>query len=191
MSHCTSHNIPSNITLDKALLYLRQKGVTIRRGDLVTFDGGYRNDGVMVFDGIKIIDLYYEIDDYGSLPPEFRVIEDGTPIDYWVPSETQPGIDHNTIVWFNHLLVQDQCLTNIEYVLYQNGWYVIFTTFVYRNITYRIVYNCSQKIDSTRHLNEFNSFRDLLLQKNLIVFTASSEFCPSNTDNRTLFVSID
>ena len=122
--HCFSHHIPPTIVtptedaiisadeLSIALKYLKSKNSDLRKGDLVIFDSttGYRNDGVAIFNGEKILDLYADVDDYGSLPPEFHVIEDQVPINYWTylgDNDTTRGITHNNIVWFNHLLVQD------------------------------------------------------------------------------------
>jgi hypothetical protein len=71
----------------------------VKRGDLICFtkDGvkerGYRNEGVYIWDGSKICNLYTEIDDYGSIPPEFKVGKEFPP-DYWIKK-----IAHNDIVW--------------------------------------------------------------------------------------------
>ena len=68
------------------------------RGDVINFDGNYRNDNKMIFDGTKLLQLYTDIDDYGSVPPEF-VCGD-------LPNEFNIGdfeklIDHNFINWLS------------------------------------------------------------------------------------------
>lgn len=50
------------------------------------------------------------------------------PINYWIDH-----IDHNTIVWFDHCLVQDECIANIKYAIY--------TTFTFNDTVYRIFYD--------------------------------------------------
>jgi hypothetical protein len=73
----------------------------VKRGDLICFtkDGiknrGYRNDGVYIWDGSKMCNLYTKIDDYGSIPPEFKVGKEFPP-DYWIYK-----IAHNDIVWLD------------------------------------------------------------------------------------------
>lgn len=68
------------------------------RGDVMNFNGHYRNENKMIFDGTKLIQLYTKIDDYGSVPPEF-VCGD-------LPEEFNIGdfeklIDHNFINWLS------------------------------------------------------------------------------------------
>jgi len=68
------------------------------RGDVMNFNGHYRNENKMIFDGTKLLQLYTKIDDYGSVPPEF-VCGD-------LPGEFNIGdfeklIDHNFINWLS------------------------------------------------------------------------------------------
>ena len=152
--HCQTHTIPKGAVkieedfcptekeLGKALTYMRSKNITPNFGDLVEFKeySGYRNDGIMIFDGEKIIDLDSEIDDYGALPQNFRVLTknaDGTrfPLFYWHDyfrnysndagdaddaddagdDDSWRGIDHNVIVWFDHRPYLDEIVENITY----------------------------------------------------------------------------
>eukprot|EP01033_Poteriospumella_lacustris_P003423 gene3423-2532_t len=55
-----------------------------RRGDLLenVASAGYRSTGIRVFDGKRIIDLDYDVDDYGQLPPDFVVYGEFNP-HYW------------------------------------------------------------------------------------------------------------
>lgn len=163
--HCLSHHIPAsivspddiNISQDEyelALNYLRSGDFDIRKGDLVVFDtiSGYRNDGVSIFNGTDIIDLdCYENNDYGYLPSSFRVIEDGISINYWKPDYKNVnvnGITHNNVVWFDHRLVRDQCLKNLQYGTVNEGVNAIFTTFTYLNSIYRIIFDYTYIISS-------------------------------------------
>ena len=47
----------------------------IKYGDIIHFEqfGDYRNDGKCIFNGEEIIELDYEIDDYGSVPNNFKL----------------------------------------------------------------------------------------------------------------------
>ena len=72
-----------------------EKDNNIQHGDIINFEGGYRNQGKWIWDGVekKLKNLYTEIDDYGSVPPEFKVGKQFKP-NHWVEV-----IDHNTIIW--------------------------------------------------------------------------------------------
>lgn len=137
MTHCTTHIIPegtitlkdevlpSKKELDRTLKYLQSKNIHPQFGDLVMFEeySGYRNDGITIFDGKKIIDLARDPDDYGTLPKKFRVLqknENGSrfPLFYWhnlTENEDWQGITHNTYVWFDHRPYVDELIKNITY----------------------------------------------------------------------------
>ena len=80
----------------------------IKRGDIVHIEefGSYRNDGKLIFDGKKLVNLCYDIDDYGSVPSSFT-IGDEFRSDHWIDV-----IDHNTIVWIDTLKYGSQLLSN-------------------------------------------------------------------------------
>lgn len=66
-----------------------------KRGDIISTEKSgfhYRNDGKLIFDGTEVQYLNYEIDDYGSIPEEFKAIEEFPP-NYW-----QYLIDHNEFI---------------------------------------------------------------------------------------------
>lgn len=92
---------PGDVELDeyfqKAMSYLLETKADLKRGDIVLLESisGYRNDGKCIFNGEILENLYQEIDDYGSVPPEYKVIDE-FPVGYWANS-----IDHNNIVWFD------------------------------------------------------------------------------------------
>lgn len=170
--YCLKHYIPENIVspkfeldhtqdeLDKALKYLRSINADLVKGDLVIFEkyAGYRNYGVTIFDGHNIIDLddgpvnYERMEELGTLPSNFRVIESGIPIRYWHPPSG--GIDNDYIVYFNHSKVLDQCLNNIVASPFYH------TTFVFNNITYRIVYIYPPHFKDTKKI--IKEFKELL-----------------------------
>lgn len=200
--HCCSYHIPANIVnpaddaiLDKeelatALNYLQKEKVDLRKGDLVLFDAkiGYRNDGVAIFNGTDIIDLYAEVDDYGSLPPEFHVIENGVSINYWSDmgdTDTTRGITHNNIVWFNHLLVQDQCLQNLCYDFVEDGKYAILTSFIYQNKPYRIIFDYTDVL-YTRENHIINVDTHEIIQKQYI--QKIIDHCRYSLQNRNMIV---
>lgn len=180
--HAASHFVPGSIAEDHdyvgALEHLRETNTDLRRGDLIRYqeDAGYRNNGVAIFDGEKIVDLYTEIDDYGSLPEEFRVIEENVPIGYWRDvSDEQPGIAHNNIVWFDHRSVRDQALANIQLGKVETGEHLVFTTFIYNDKEYRIIFD-PYGVKDTKYLtkNQVNKFitkaREQLSSDKLIIF---------------------
>jgi hypothetical protein len=68
------------------------------RGDVINFGGSYRNENRMIFDGSKLVPLYTEVDDYGSVPPDFVA---GDAIDEFKIGDFQESIEHNTINWLS------------------------------------------------------------------------------------------
>ena len=60
----------------------------IKEGDLIVFNESgeeedrYRNEGVYIWDGKKLMELDSSIDDYGSIPPQFRIGKK-FPVDHW------------------------------------------------------------------------------------------------------------
>jgi len=72
-------------------------------GDVINFAGSYRNENKMIFDGEKLLELYTEIDDYGSVPPQFKVGKIFKPY-HWLDT-----IDHNAIIF-----LEDDLFETIE-----------------------------------------------------------------------------
>lgn len=189
--------------LDAALKYLRKRNADLRRGDLIVFDvfskatPKNRNNGIAIFDGTKIMLLSYNLDKYGSLPQEFRVIEDKVPLNYWKDvDDTKRGIGHNSIVWFNHIPVRDQCLKNLRYGEIENGIYAIVTTFTYHDQgRHRIIFDYTDIYNGALFTHEIPQFMaDSWLKcfakhfekDDLIVFT--TECSGYQSDERTLFI---
>lgn len=97
----------------------------LKYGDLILSkpDIGYRNQGVNIFDGVNIVALETEPDDYGCLPKKFTVLQpnflpNGKKIksvrkDYWHAGKHY--IDHNTYVMFDYTRYDTQFIDNIIY----------------------------------------------------------------------------
>ena len=139
--------------------YLRKQNA--RRGDVIHLEveGDYRNNGKSMYDGNEIVPLYYEIDDYGSVPPQFKVIDE-FPIRYW-HTENLDIIDHNTIVFFDAKSYIDQIMTNLK-LIKENRYGVVYKThFIHwTGVTYYII-----MIDNGHMIDEvkdgvFNSYDD-------------------------------
>lgn len=93
----------------------------LKRGDVIgvlNYPGyGYRNDGKVMWDGERLVDLEYEIDEYGSVPPIFIVGKEFDSALYWQQDSiyqctfTQPNmvIDHNNYIYasFDKALVSN------------------------------------------------------------------------------------
>lgn len=81
------------------------KSLGLSRGDVVHFgNDDYRNNNKMIYDGLKLQNLWTECDDYGSLPPTF-VCGDG-PDDYDI-GDFEDIINHNTINWLSKEKLQE------------------------------------------------------------------------------------
>lgn len=79
---------------DVAQAYWKEKFPDLKRGNLIAIDPpDYRNDGVYIYNGKNVEDLYNDLDDYGSIGPNYHVISD-FPIKYW-----SQYVGHNRIVW--------------------------------------------------------------------------------------------
>lgn len=73
---------PPKISYEKYITDVKK--MDLKRGDLLDRDHGYRNDGFMIYDGQKFVDLYYKCEfGYGVIPPEFKAITD-FPLTYWI-----------------------------------------------------------------------------------------------------------
>lgn len=66
------------------------------RGDVIHLDwlGDYRNDGKLIWDGEQVVSLYYELDDYGTVPKSFSFPE--FPVNHFYKS-----IAHNNLIWIS------------------------------------------------------------------------------------------
>jgi len=70
-------------------------------GDIVHLEGhDYRNDGKFIWTGTEIVPLYFNIDEYGSVPPEFKYPE-------YRFDHFHGAIDHNYITWLEPSVIQE------------------------------------------------------------------------------------
>jgi hypothetical protein len=69
------------------------------RGDVIHFgNDDYRNNNKLIFDGIKLQELYTKVDDYGSVTPDF--VCGDSPNEFNI-GDFEDIIDHNTINWLS------------------------------------------------------------------------------------------
>lgn len=84
----------------------------VRRGDIVHLEAGcaYRNEDKFIYDGTQLIPLDFSVDEYGNIPPSFKVIDE-FPIEHWFNV-----IVHNNVVWFDSSPYLDQMFNHLECV---------------------------------------------------------------------------
>jgi hypothetical protein len=69
------------------------------RGDVIHFGSdSYRNNNKLIYDGIKLQELWTDVDDYGSVPPTF--VCGDKPGDFDI-GDFEDVIEHNTINWLS------------------------------------------------------------------------------------------
>lgn len=89
--------------LKKMTQYFLEKNINIRDGDVIKVTDmpgyGYRNNGKFIWFNNEVRELYYRLDDYGSVPPYIE-IDDTNHLHpyYWT---TDNAIDHNSYIWFS------------------------------------------------------------------------------------------
>lgn len=114
----------------------------IKRGDIVQFDLiTYRNDLKLIWDGTKLIDLEYDIDEYGHVPRQFNMGE--FPVNYW-----DKTISHNYIRWPTENIanqIQKNFTINNDHPEYGCPWY---SSFVINGFDKYIVRPCDNDTDN-------------------------------------------
>jgi hypothetical protein len=82
----------------------------IKRGDIIKIGASeYRNDGKYIYDGKEVLNLYPNIDDYGSVPPSFEISNTEFDPYYWMGV-----IDHNNIFFLSKDIKETFEFKNIE-----------------------------------------------------------------------------
>lgn len=200
---------PSRKEMDELLSVLKSKpDVDLQWGDLVVFANtiAYRNDGLTIFDGEKLVDLFPEPDEYGSLPPNFRVLEKHpvtdqvVPITYWHRGDLRDSrfITHNSIVWFDHRKFSKELLSNLTYDETRYNKPALYTWFIHPvdNIPTYIVVNIVDEPEfdyKTTNLSKTGLVRltkefVLMLESELLsYFHCSADDDFYKTTDRTLF----
>lgn len=152
------YNIDNYIS--NTISYLCSNNIQLVKGDLVVYecipdyiyndtylkdvlhnikDWNFSSIGrkILIFNGKNLIHLDYTLNEMGSLPTLFKVLNDNTPITYW--SNTL-----DSIIWFDHNEVKVDCIKNIKYREFNtnNGPKFSFVTFfIYNSVTYYILFN--------------------------------------------------
>lgn len=105
-------------------------------GDMVVNEAeyGYRNQGIYMHDGYKVVELSTEITAYGTIPPCFEVGRPHpiykTPIPFWywrghlhddfANEDTEARIDNHCEVYWNAYKFRDELLKNATELI--TGW---------------------------------------------------------------------
>lgn len=109
----------------------------LKRGDVIGILNhpgyGYRNDGKLMWDGEKLVDLEFEIDEYGSVPSIFIVGKEFDSALYWQQepiyqrtfTQCNFAVVHNNYIYasFDNTLVSNLSKNDDDYVTfdYQRG----------------------------------------------------------------------
>jgi hypothetical protein len=92
-----------------ANLAVKTYNLRVQHGDILWWldERGYRNENLLFWhEDQGIVFPYTEIDDYGSVPPCFRVGPDFLP-EFWFPRDSYSAkVDHNTLVFLDEALLQ-------------------------------------------------------------------------------------
>lgn len=160
-------------------------------GDLIFY--GKMNDSrsTCIFDGTKIIFLNFDaMDGYGTIPPEFAVITNNVPMNYWdcevVDGKIiKKGLDTNSTLWLNILQIREQCINNIK----KNSDSIV-TTFKHNNVVYSIYYMSDGEYDIEKY------FDDLLkvLSERSVLMLSRRDFTESfngEITETTLFIDVE
>ncbi len=121
--------------LDEAWNYV--KDTDIKYGDLVVFTkyAGYRNEGVVIFDGKRLVRLYFKVEEDGSIPPKFKVLQKnkyGVDIGlyHWHDGDGTPRDGHfmqNYTVWFDQTKHAKELIKNLTYDTDLFGIYALYS----------------------------------------------------------------
>lgn len=139
-----------------------------KRGDIIGIINyesfGYRNNGKYIWDGEKLTDLEYSIDDYGSVPNTFLVGKEFNSALYW--TET---VDHNNYIFaqFDKEFVSDLKILDQDVGIF---------TFKYNEIPWLIFSNDTTtlfespmlccNIDELKYNYDIDKFEQILSQYN-------------------------
>lgn len=142
---------------------------TIRRGDVVRIkDLGYRNDGKFMWDGEKAVSLIYDIDEYGSLPSCFTVLNGEFTLDWW-----EHTISHNSIVWIDFNPFAKELLENLKKIeIHEVGsiYRCASTSFRYEDVEYVVIIepfvsSSLDELEETDTYNEGEAFLKMILKE--------------------------
>lgn len=160
--------------IEDYITYLQRPEVTeylvncgIKRGDIVAVEElvGYRNDGYAIWDGVQVISLDYDHDDYGGIPDTFFIGD--FKADHW-----NEALPRNNVRWINtnDPTIKQQLLDNLT----ESG--TSFTTALgtfnlkFTNGEDRIVASDLQLPDITLPISNKIMFEELLSNTPLCIF---------------------
>lgn len=175
---CFTYEINETVSSKESLLALAKKNNLLVYGDIIIYNGKfcpirYFYDGTL----IKL-----ENNDY------FKVIINNVPIHYW----------QSKGVCFDHAFVRNECIHNIRHDVLYDDLSGIYTTFLYNNQQFRIIYNCSKGkdgLDYKKYLFKSRGKWDTL--KKDFVFHLNKRVCkfyippPELDDNATLILNFN
>jgi hypothetical protein len=216
-NHCKSHDISnldiSSLTdfswnnlyeisypdiLNNILDLLLKLNIDLVRGDLIYYDRNkFIHDDICIFDGIKIISLYNEVDDQG-LPPEFTVLNNNINLYYWESKYDKNSgrfegrISYDSLVWLDITEdIRTQLINNINYdgksyfSEYEpsNSNEIFYTKFCINNKHYYII--------SPVHRNTYNVYGEHFQKKYsdifFEIFTLKSKIALRYNDTNEIF----
>jgi len=129
--------IPSKLTNinnnKRVIRYLKNHCHNLKRGDVIHFKifGNYRNHGKLMWDGVKMIHLAYNVDDYGHVPAKITIDE------FPHKKYFKYTIGHNSLVNINgrdyYIIMQGTKhygsntynLFEIQHVETKKNWYIV------------------------------------------------------------------
>ena len=116
---------------------IKAKFPDIKRGDVVTVDiEGYRNENRHIWTGEYLTDLYFDVIDYGTVPPKFTFAEFPDP-HYFADS-----IAHNYLFWV-HIIPEN--------ITKDDGRVILDVTFdgkEYKFPLEKVIYNITDSIET-------------------------------------------
>lgn len=127
--------------------------LNIIRGDIILLHDDeldlYRNNGKYIWSGTKLEPLYEEIDEYGSIPPDYKVTQTLFNPRYWSTT-----ISHNYIYWLSEdfldeiqstiTLIPDIAQYVATYTYNGKTQYVIFDLSNLPPITSNMAFECDE-----------------------------------------------
>ena len=162
----------------------------MKRGDVIHFgNDDYRNNNKMIFDGKKLQNLYTEIDDYGSVPPEFVC---GDEPDEFNIGDFENIIDHNSINWLSkEKLKQIEIYENKfnvsgKVTIKNKKWIIIFDMWSYKSSEFQSgwwgskIFKCNIDDDGFIKIHKKNSY--IITAKNEENINKLKELIVENND---------
>lgn len=170
--------------LNIGLRYLLDNNVELKRGDLISFESAetYRNDGLCIFDGQKIINLQHRTDEYGHLPSQFKLLTE-FPLDYFHGKSDRRRIVHNTTMWLDMDTFREQMLENVRFddELTKDGEYMMYTSIKHDGKTYYIVLFDEIGSDEPK----IENFREIINNNNNIAVQTDNAYIVNPIENIT------